>query len=59
MTDQGRDVDPAAAFGKIVSWLLFKLTGRHVTDYSNVRTLRRQARDAARGMAGGPRPRHE
>jgi glycerol kinase len=34
-------VDPAkAAFGTIDSWLLFKLTGRHVTDYSNAsRTL--------------------
>jgi glycerol kinase len=29
-------VDPGrAAFGTIDSWLLFKLTGRHVTDYSN------------------------
>jgi glycerol kinase len=29
-------VDPSrAAFGTIDSWLLFKLTGRHVTDYSN------------------------
>jgi glycerol kinase len=29
-------VDPAkAAFGTIDSWLVFKLTGRHVTDYSN------------------------
>jgi glycerol kinase len=34
------DVDPGAAFGTIDSWLLFKLTGRHVTDYSNAsRTL--------------------
>jgi glycerol kinase len=34
-------VDPSkAAFGTIDSWLLFKLTGRHVTDYSNAsRTL--------------------
>ena len=34
-------VDPArAAFGTIDSWLLFKLTGRHVTDYTNAsRTL--------------------
>jgi glycerol kinase len=33
-------VDPAAAFGTIDSWLVFKLTGRHVTDYSNAsRTL--------------------
>jgi glycerol kinase len=33
-------VDPNAAFGTIDSWLLFKLTGRHVTDYSNAsRTL--------------------
>jgi glycerol kinase len=33
-------VDPGAAFGTIDSWLLFKLTGRHVTDYSNAsRTL--------------------
>jgi glycerol kinase len=34
------DVDPGAAFGTIDSWLVFKLTGRHVTDYSNAsRTL--------------------
>ena len=33
-------VDPSAAFGTIDSWLAFKLTGRHVTDYSNAsRTL--------------------
>jgi glycerol kinase len=33
-------VDAGAAFGTIDSWLLFKLTGRHVTDYSNAsRTL--------------------
>ena len=33
-------VDPGAAFGTIDSWLTFKLTGRHVTDYSNAsRTL--------------------
>ena len=33
-------VDPGAAFGTIDSWLIFKLTGRHVTDYSNAsRTL--------------------
>ena len=33
-------VDPGAAFGTIDSWLAFKLTGRHVTDYSNAsRTL--------------------
>lgn len=33
-------VDPGACFGTIDSWLLFKLTGRHVTDYSNAsRTL--------------------
>ena len=32
-----RNVEGAdrAAFGTIDSWLLFKLTGRHVTDYSN------------------------
>jgi glycerol kinase len=37
-----RNVDAArdAAFGTIDSWLVFKLTGRHVTDYSNAsRTL--------------------
>ena len=34
------DVDPGAAFGTIDSWLVYKLTGRHVTDYSNAsRTL--------------------
>jgi len=33
-------VDPSAAFGTIDSWLVFNLTGRHVTDYSNAsRTL--------------------
>jgi glycerol kinase len=33
-------VDPDAAFGTIDSWLVFKLTGRHCTDYSNAsRTL--------------------
>ena len=33
-------VDSGAAFGTIDSWLLQKLTGRHVTDYSNAsRTL--------------------
>ncbi len=33
-------VDPGAAFGTVDSWLLFKLTGRHVTDYTNAsRTL--------------------
>jgi glycerol kinase len=33
-------VGPDAAFGTIDSWLLFKLTGRHATDYSNAsRTL--------------------
>ena len=33
-------VDPGAAFGTVDSWLLHKLTGRHVTDYSNAsRTL--------------------
>jgi glycerol kinase len=29
------DMDPGAAFGTIDSWLVRKLTGRHVTDYSN------------------------
>jgi glycerol kinase len=34
------DVPPTAAFGTIDSWLVFKLTGAHVTDYSNAsRTL--------------------
>ena len=28
-------VGPDAAFGTIDSWLLFKLTGRHATDYTN------------------------
>jgi glycerol kinase len=33
-------VDARAALGTIDSWLVFKLTGRHVTDYSNAsRTL--------------------
>src|SRR5438270_10367825 len=39
-------VDPSAAFGTIDSWLAFKLTGRHVTDYSNAsRTLLFDVRD--------------
>ena len=29
------DVPPTAAFGTIDSWLVHKLTGAHVTDYSN------------------------
>jgi len=29
------DVPPGAAFGTIDSWLVYKLTGAHVTDYSN------------------------
>jgi glycerol kinase len=34
------DVPDTACFGTIDSWLLFKLTGRHATDYSNAsRTL--------------------
>jgi glycerol kinase len=34
------DVPADAAFGTIDAWLLFKLTGRHATDYSNAsRTL--------------------
>jgi glycerol kinase len=33
-------VKPGAAFGTVDSWLVFKLTGRHVTDFSNAsRTL--------------------
>ena len=33
-------VDASAAFGTIDSWLVFKLTGRHLTDYTNAsRTL--------------------
>jgi glycerol kinase len=33
-------VGPDAVFGTIDSWIVFKLTGRHVTDYSNAsRTL--------------------
>jgi glycerol kinase len=41
-------VDPGAAFGTIDSWLLFKLTGRHVTDYSNAsRTLLFDIRERA------------
>ena len=39
-------VDSSAAFGTIDSWLAFKLTGRHVTDYSNAsRTLLFDVRD--------------
>jgi len=34
------EVGPDAVFGTIDSWLVFKLTGRHATDYSNAaRTL--------------------
>src|SRR5919108_224395 len=34
------DVGAAAVFGTIDSWLVYKLTGRHVTDYTNAsRTL--------------------
>ena len=37
--ERARDAE-GAAFGTIDSWLTFKLTGRHVTDYSNAsRTL--------------------
>jgi glycerol kinase len=33
-------VDPGAAFGTIDSWLVYRFTGRHATDYSNAsRTL--------------------
>ena len=32
---QHGDVPPDAAFGTIDSWLVYKLTGAHVTDYSN------------------------
>ena len=44
-------VDPGtAAFGTIDSWLVFKLTGAHVTDYSNAsRTLLFDIRRAAPG----------
>jgi glycerol kinase len=39
-------VDPSAAFGTIDSWLVYKLTGRHVTDYTNAsRTLLFDIRD--------------
>jgi glycerol kinase len=39
-------VDPGAAFGTIDSWVAFKLTGRHATDYSNAsRTLLFDIRD--------------
>jgi glycerol kinase len=41
-------VSPDAAFGTIDSWLLFKLTGRHATDYSNAsRTLLFNIRELA------------
>ena len=29
------DLPPGAVFGTVDSWLLFKLTGRHATDYTN------------------------
>ncbi|HET6509626.1 MAG TPA: glycerol kinase GlpK [Baekduia sp.] len=41
-------VSPDAAFGTIDSWLLFKFTGRHATDYSNAsRTLLFNIRELA------------
>ena len=41
-------VSPDAAFGTIDAWLLFKLTGRHATDYSNAsRTLLFNIRELA------------
>jgi glycerol kinase len=41
-------VDAGAAFGTIDSWLVFKLTGRHATDYSNAsRTLLFDIRELA------------
>jgi glycerol kinase len=41
-------VDAGAAFGTIDSWLVFKLTGRHATDYSNAsRTLLFDIRERA------------
>jgi glycerol kinase len=41
-------VPAGAAFGTIDSWLLFKLTGRHATDYSNAsRTLLFNIRELA------------
>jgi glycerol kinase len=42
------DVAPDACFGTIDAWLLFKLTGRHATDYSNAsRTLLFNIRELA------------
>ena len=47
---RGRRARPGAAFGTIDSWLVFKLTGAHVTDYSNAsRTLLFDIRRAALG----------
>ncbi|HYH58572.1 MAG TPA: glycerol kinase GlpK [Thermoleophilaceae bacterium] len=41
-------VDPGAAFGTIDSWLVHKLTGRHITDYTNAsRTLLFDIRERA------------
>jgi glycerol kinase len=41
-------VSPDSAFGTIDAWLLFKLTGRHATDYSNAsRTLLFNIRELA------------
>jgi glycerol kinase len=41
-------VSPDAAFGTIDAWLLYKLTGRHATDYSNAsRTLLFNIRELA------------
>jgi glycerol kinase len=41
-------VNPRALFGTIDAWLLFKLTGRHATDYSNAsRTLLFNIRELA------------
>lgn len=47
MIEEG-GVSPDACFGTIDSWLLYKLTGRHATDYSNAsRTLLFNIRELA------------
>ena len=50
MADRATPRSKGAVFGTIDSWLVFKLTGRHVTDYTNAsRTLLFDIRELALG----------
>ena len=49
-------VGPEAALGTIDSWIVFKLTGRHVTDYSNASRTMLFDIDALRWDAEAVRP---